>query len=208
MFNRTHLIEKLFYVTALAVVVIVLANHAKPSREGFEEQREFQVKTGPDIYDDFYVSVYDDLLYSQVKNDYEIGRILNLASPTEQSRVLDIGSGTGHHVALLAAQGYDTIGIDTSPAMIKAAKATYPSLNFMQGDALNGMLFSPNSFTLITCLYFTIYYLKDKRRFFDNCIQWLMPGGCLALHLVDRNNFDPIIPAGDPLVLISAQNHT
>ena len=36
---------------------------------------------------------------------------------------------------------------------------------------------------------------------------WLEPGGWLALHLVDRNNFDPIIPAGDPFIMISPQNY-
>ena len=207
MFKKTNLIEKIFYVTALAVIIIVVANYAKPQIEGFKENQEVNVKTGPEIYDDFYVSIYDDLLYSDLKNNYEIGQILNLTTPTQQSRVLDIGSGTGHHVNLLTAKGYNTIGLDISPAMIKKAQDTYPSLNFMQGDALNGMLFSPNSFTLITSLYFTIYYLKDKRQFFDNCMKWLMPGGCIAIHLVDRHNFDPIIPAGDPLVIVSAQSY-
>ena len=207
MFKKMNLIEKLFYTTALAVIVIVVANYAKPKQEGFKEKREVKVKTGPEIYDDFYVSIYDDLLYSDIKNNYEIGQILNIVNPTQQSRILDIGSGTGHHVNLLTARGYDTIGLDISPSMIKNAKGAYPSLNFMQGDALNGMLFSPDSFTLITCLYFTIYYFKDKRRFFDNCMKWLMPGGCMAIHLVDRHNFDPIIPAGDPLVVVSAQSY-
>lgn len=205
--KKSTLAEKTFYAAALAVLVIVIANYAKPSKEGFEEQKEFTVKSGPQVFDDFYVSVYDDLLYSKVKNNYEIGRIINAAGPTEQSRVLDIGSGTGHHVALLSESGYDALGLDSSPAMIRQARRNYPSLDFMEGDALNGMLFPPNTFTLITCLYFTIYYMQDKARFFDNCMKWLMPGGCLALHLVDRANFDPIIPAGDPLAIISAQSY-
>ena len=91
--------------------------------------------------------------------------------------------------------------------MVSKAHQNYPSLNFIQGDALNGMLFPPNTLTLITCLYFTLYYMEDKSLFFDNCMKWLMPGGCLAIHLVDRDNFDPIIPAGDPLAIISAQSY-
>lgn len=205
--KKLTLAEKAFYSAAVAVLVIVIANYAKPQKEGFEKQKEFTVKTGPQVFDDFYVSVYDDLLYSKIKNNYEIGRIINVAGPTEQSRVLDVGSGTGHHVALLSESGYDALGLDVSPAMIQKAKRNYPSMNFMEGDALNGMLFPPNSFTLITCLYFTIYYMQDKARFFDNCMKWLMPGGCLAVHLVDKANFDPIIPAGDPLAIISAQSY-
>ena len=205
--KKSTWIEKTFYMTAAAIMVIVIANYAKPPQEGFEEQKEFVVKTGVQVFDDFYVSVYDDLLYSKVKNNYEIGRIINTASPTAQSRVLDIGSGTGHHVALLNESGYNTIGVDISPAMIRQAKSNYPSFNFIKGDALDNMQFQPSTFTLITCLYFTIYYMQDKAKFFDNCMKWLMPGGCLALHLVDKTNFDPIIPAGDPLAIISAQSY-
>ena len=92
--------------------------------------------------------------------------------------------------------------------MIRKAKDNYPTLEFMQGDALNGMLFHQNTFSLVTCLYFTVYYMKDQQLFFENCMKWLMPGGCLAIHLVDRDNFDPIIPAGDPLTIISAQGYS
>ena len=205
--KKSTLAEKTFYAAAIAVLVIVIANYAKPPKEGFEKQKEFAVKSGPNIFDDFYVSIYDDLLYSKIKNNYEIGRIINTAKPTKHSRVLDIGSGTGHHVALLSESGYDAIGLDSSPSMIRQSKRNYPSLNFVDGDALNGMLFPPSTFNLITCLYFTIYYMQDKAMFFDNCMKWLMPGECLALHLVDKANFDPIIPAGDPLAIISAQSY-
>jgi len=75
------------------------------------------------------------------------------------------------------------------------------------GDALKTMNFQGNTLTHITCLYFTIYYIKNKNLFFKNCMHWLMPGGYLILHLVDRNNFDPIIPAGDPFMVVSPQKY-
>ena len=34
-----------------------------------------------------------------------------------------------------------------------------------------------------------------------------MPGGYLILHLVNRDKFDPILNAADPLHLVSAQKH-
>ena len=40
-----------------------------------------------------------------------------------------------------------------------------------------------------------------------NCANWLAPGGYLILHLVDRDKFDPIIPAGDPLEIINPQKY-
>ena len=62
-------------------------------------------------------------------------------------------------------------------------------------------------FTHILCLYFTIYYFPDKRIFFDNCMDWLMPGGCLVVHLVNRDKFDPILPPGNPLYIVSPQKY-
>ena len=34
-----------------------------------------------------------------------------------------------------------------------------------------------------------------------------MPGGYLILHLVDRGNFDPILPPGNPLLYVSPQKY-
>ena len=81
-------------------------------------------------------------------------------------------------------------------------------MNYQVVDALKPMAFSPNSFTHITCLYFTIYYIENKHAFFQNCFNWVIPGGHLVLHLVDKENFDPIIPAGDPFNLVSPQKYT
>ena len=34
-----------------------------------------------------------------------------------------------------------------------------------------------------------------------------MPGGCLILHVVDRAKFDPILPPGNPLYIVSPQKY-
>ena len=47
--------------------------------------------------------------------------------------------------------------------------------------------------------------MKDKRAFLRNCYQWLKPEGYLILHLVDRNHFDPVVPGGKPLFIVSPQ---
>jgi SAM-dependent methyltransferase len=206
-FKKTSITEKIFFILAIVLIIIMLINHGCPYKEGFEETKEFSVKTGPLIYDDFYASIYDDLVFDQIKNDYEVGEIINKTTPNTESIILDIGSGTGHHVKSFTDKGFNTIGLDISPAMIKQAKKSYPELDFRQGDVLDTMAFPAGSFTHITSLYFTIYYVEDKRRFFENCMQWLMPGGYLMLHLVDRANFDPIIPAGDPFGIVSPQNY-
>jgi hypothetical protein len=49
--------------------------------------------------------------------------------------------------------------------------------------------------------------MQDKRTFFNNCMQWLKYGGYLVVHLVDREQFDPILPPGNPLYIVSPQKY-
>ena len=53
--------------------------------------------------------------------------------------------------------------------MVNIAQKNYPELNFRVADMLDTMEFQSDTFTHIMCLYFTIYYIKDKRRFLENC---------------------------------------
>jgi len=147
------------------------------------------------------------LVFSNQKDEYEVGEIVNKTTPTSESKILDVGSGTGHHVAEMSTRGLDVLGIDISPSMVKKAKEDFPQYKFEVGDATNSGEFAPNSFTHITCMYFTIYYIKDKTQFFQNAMKWLKPGGYLVLHLVDRDQFDPILPPGNPLLYVSPQRY-
>lgn len=191
----------------LAVVVWRRLMDEVDMKEGFQQQDMVVLKEGPEIYDDFYASIYDMLVFNQVKNSYEVGQIVNSTKPTTESKILDIGSGTGHHVGDLSSQGFNTTGLDISSAMITKAKENYPDSKFVNGDAMNGQIFSPNTFTHITCLYFGIYYMKNKSTFFANCFKWLMPGGHLIVHIVDREMFDPILPPANPLIIVSPQKY-
>jgi SAM-dependent methyltransferase len=207
MFKQTTYIDKLFFLFMMVVVVLFVGN-TKKTVEGFsDEDEKFVIKKKDDIYDDFYSGVYDKLVFSDIKNNFEIGKILNYTNPTVKSSILDVGSGTGHHVGKLNSLGYNTIGIDISPSMVAKSKENYPTSTFIIGDVMKSLAFNQNQFTHILCLYFTIYYFKNKRQFFDNCYSWLMPGGYLVLHLVDKNKFDTILPVGDVFTIVSPQKY-
>ncbi|HVU03173.1 MAG TPA: DegT/DnrJ/EryC1/StrS family aminotransferase [Polyangiaceae bacterium] len=49
-------------------------------------------------------------------------------------RVLDVGCGTGRHVAELARRGYSVAGVDRSADMLAIARARNPGGDFRQGD--------------------------------------------------------------------------
>ena len=208
-YNKSSLWCKLLILMSLLLLVILVFKGLKSNKfvEGFEQNDQFLIKSDSGIYDHFYADIYDYLVFNNLKDDYEVGYILNSASPSSKSKILDVGCGTGHHVASFGSKGLDVIGIDISPSMIKKAKENFPDYKFNIADALDGSIFEPNSFTHILCMYFTVYYFKDKTQFFNNCFKWLMPGGYLIIHLVDRERFDPILPPGNPLLYVSPQRY-
>jgi len=206
-YTKSSIWGKVLVFTVLLIVLIVLFKGSKKGVEGFQQQDEFLLKTGPTIYDDFYADIYDYLVFNSLKDTYEIKQILKQTKPTSTSTILDVGCGTGHHVGMLSAKELNVIGVDNSQSMVAKAKENYPNSKFKLGDVLNADLFENSGFTHILCLYFTIYYLPDKRIFFENCMNWLKPGGYLLLHLVDREQFDPILPPGNPLLFVSPQRY-
>jgi SAM-dependent methyltransferase len=204
-FNKLSNYGKILVFLSLFLVLILIFK--MPKREGYEQLEKYVMKKGDDIYDDFYSEIYDLLVYNDLKNDYEITKIVDKTNVSNDSVFLDVGSGTGHHVKLLSDKGLKVTGIDKSAAMVKKAKANFPDCKFVNGDVLNTDEFNYGSFTHMTCMYFSIYYLHDRHQFFDNCMAWLKPGGFLVVHLVNPEKFDPILPPGNPLQIVSAQKY-
>lgn len=205
-YGRASTVSKVFlFVCVITVLILIGRGQTKPN-EGFGSPL-FANKTGTEIYDGFYSQIYDLLVYNNLKNEYEVGQIVNKTQPSSKSILLDIGCGTGHHVAGFAAANIQAMGVDISKAMVAQAQKNYPSLKFFVKDAMTPSSFAPQSFTHITCLYFTLYYFKDKLQFFRNCHTWLKRNGYLIVHLVDRNQFDPVLPPGNPLLLVSPQKY-
>lgn len=210
LFSHFSVWGNMLLVILLILLIVVLLRHTTSgyeNKEGFQQKDMVVLKEGQDLYDGFYTDIYDQLAFNYVKNDYEVGEIIRSTKPTTQSKILDIGSGTGHHVGLFASQKMNATGIDLSEFMVEKAKENYPNSKFIHGDALNAQMFSPNSFTHITCLYFGIYYMKNKQQFFSNCFKWLMSGGSLVVHIVDRDMFDPILPPANPFIIVSPQKY-
>jgi SAM-dependent methyltransferase len=208
-YNKLSNYGKILLFIAILLIIVIFFGNLRPVKEGMIVQSNFLFKQGNEIYDEFYADIYDHLVFNQVKNDYEVGNIINSTEADSKSVIADIGCGTGRHSNILNSKGLQVIGVDISPSMIKKAKQNNPNManNFRVGDGLDGHLFNNNSLTHVLCLYFTIYFMKDKMKFFYNCMDWLMPGGYLIVHLVDRYKFDPILPPGNPLYIVSPQKY-
>ena len=210
--SLTNIGKVMVFITLFLILFSIFeyffSSGASGRREGFHVKRnELVFKDNETLYDDFYSNVYDDLFFNDLKDDYQIGTIVNKTTPTEESNILDIGSGTGHIVNKLNAMGFPTIGLDNSSAMIKKSKKNFPNHQFIKGDVSSSQMFPYNSFTHILCLYFTIYYLPNKFTFFENCFRWLRHGGYCIVHLVEPMKFDPLNQSSNPLFLLSPQRY-
>ena len=211
-------------LVATIIVVFVYKHGVRYNQriaEGFDDQSDrsdgsdgsaggpVDVRTTvTDIYDTDYADIYDALCDDPGKHKFEVEHIIGKTNVTADSSILDVGSGTGHIVETLAKErGCAVIGIDKSAAMHKKASTLYPSRDFRNEDALTSIAFEDESFTHITCLYFTLYYIKDKHTLFKNCYDWLKPGGSMVVHLVNKHMFDPVLPPGNPLQSVNAQKY-
>lgn len=61
--------------------------------------------------------------------------LIELLAPKHGERILDIGCGTGHLSAQIAATGAEVTGIDLSPDMIARARTAHPAIHFEVADA-------------------------------------------------------------------------
>jgi trans-aconitate methyltransferase len=61
--------------------------------------------------------------------------LLDLLDPQPGERILDLGCGTGHLTAQIAARGAIVTGLDASASMIAQARINYPKLRFVLTDA-------------------------------------------------------------------------
>ena len=206
--NKYWLYNLLFLGILLLLIYWYKNHNLEKFHEGFTQDSKFMLKVNDGIYDDFYVKIYDTLMQPKPRSDYEITNIIEKTKPTNKSVFLDIGSGTGDLVNGLNEIGYNAYGVELSNAMMEHSLKKYPDISVKNGNALEPMLYEPNTFTHILCTGMTIYQIEDKQMFFKNCRSWLMPNGYLVLNLVDRTGFDTIIPAGKPAILKNPQMYS
>jgi len=209
-FAGLPLLHKMFIII-LIILFIHLVTPKPILYERYEDMtsgKRFESKIDDDIYDNFYSKYYDNIYENKDRDVAQLKIIITYAKNKKFVKFLDIGCGTGYHVYLLDKMNYDVTGIDKSKAMIATAKAKYANCNFYVGDILKNNIFDYSSFTHIICLNKTIYYIKDKDTFFDNCSLLLTSDGLLILHLIDREKFKPfVIYKNDKKILYNPEKH-
>jgi ubiquinone/menaquinone biosynthesis C-methylase UbiE len=181
--------------------------------QGSDDNKDIVVMGNEHLFDDFYAKVYDMVIDGAVREETEINLTLGWAKTyrpeASMLQVLDVGSGTGGAVEKMRIAGVaKVVGLDSSDAMVTAARKKYPKADYRVGEVEQIGLFAAGEFNLVTMYYFTVYYLRDRTAAFRNLFQLLQPGGCLVFHGVNREKFDPILESASPFVGFSVQKYS
>lgn len=195
-------------------------------KEGFvteSEESKYEWLSNDDLFDDFYASVYAKLAQNEKLVQAETAICLEEFSkniPKNQLTILDAGCGIGVGTVAFAKQGVGmTVGIDKSQAMIRYAKGTTvpnttltdtqkQDIEFRTFDLVGPGAAAAAEFTNAVLLYFTVYYFRDLDNLFRNLALWVKPGGSLAVEVVNKYKFEPILEASTPWIGFSPQKYS
>jgi ubiquinone/menaquinone biosynthesis C-methylase UbiE len=114
-----------------------------------------------------------------------LGRLVEIASPQSDWRVLDIGTGTGHTALALAPHVSEVIGLDLTEEMLVEARKLanakgIGNVSFQAADVHRLPSELDGSFDLVTCRR-AAHHFSDIDRALREMVRTLRPGGLLLI---------------------------
>ena len=187
------------------------------------EQAQLIWYENDELFDSFYVSIYDKIMQLERRFPAEVLLIFHKwkkSGDSDTMDILDCGCGTGIATILFAKNSVNSVvGLDLSEHMLRQARtktlrnAKLPldiqeTVQFIKGDMMNEYTFEAGRFSHACLLFFTFYYADDPLGLFKNMFHWIRPGGQLAIEVVNKYKFDPMPEASSSLVGVSIQKYS
>jgi trans-aconitate methyltransferase len=118
--------------------------------------------------------------------------VVELLAPRPGERILDLGCGTGHPTAEIAARGATVIGVDQSAAMIAEAKAKHPGIAFEVGDARE-LRFDPQFDAVFSNA--ALHWIREPEEVVRGVAKALKPGGRFVAEFGGKGNIQRLMTA-------------
>ena len=127
---------------------------------------------------------WDELRSFHVSEDAVEAAILDAVGEAPIRSLLDLGTGTGRILQLLAPRAERAVGLDANHAMLSVARASLSReglhrIELRQGD-LHAPPFPRGGFDLVV-MHQVLHYLDDPARALDQATRLLSPGGRLLV---------------------------
>jgi len=127
----------------------------------------------------------------RLKREWPLFDELLRSAPSK--KVLDLGSGTGDHARLFAAQGYEVTGVDASDAMLEKSRAAAPEVRFLRGDMRDIASAVDERFGAAICVGNALPHLtgdNDVERLAAGLRKVLLPGGPFLLQMISYDRIE------------------
>ena len=120
--------------------------------------------------------------------------LIELLSPRPGERILDLGCGTGHLTAQIAAAGAEVVGIDASTPMVEEARRLYPTIPFTIADARDFAFDNPFDAVFSNAV---LHWVKEPEKAIACVKRALKPGGRFVAEFGGRGNVQTFVSALD-----------
>jgi SAM-dependent methyltransferase len=131
-----------------------------------------------------WASTYDSTPNPLIRLEEPV--IHSLIDRLPPGKALDAACGTGRHTKYLSAKGHTVIGVDASPAMLDAARAALPEVDFRAGDLVRLPVETASQDLAVCALALT--HCPDLGPPVAELARTLRPGGRLLL-----SDFHPLL---------------
>ena len=140
-----------------------------------------------DAFGPAFIAMSDKLgRYEETRRECE--QIVSLLGLEPGARILDAGCGFGRTVSVLAAMGFDAVGVDISPAVIEEAQRRNPGPAYLVHDLTEPLPDDVERFDAIVNVYSSFGYgatVDDDAAVLRTWHGALKPGAALVMELSD-----------------------
>jgi ubiquinone/menaquinone biosynthesis C-methylase UbiE len=132
-------------------------------------------------------NAYD--VFSPATNERLMDIVVRLSGLPKGARIADLGCGSGVFSNVLRRRGYDCVGVDLSPTLIRIAREKFSGIEFIEGD-IEHLPFPDASFDGVL-LGGVLHHFTERSRCAAEVMRILRPGGKFVAF--DPNRMNPFM---------------